>query len=159
MSYVDIETQIEQAVETMLNVGGADQAFSVVRFYSTVDEMELIEFIQSKVKAIPCVFFRVTGDVGEELDSTGRLHVSSFSLELILAVNNYGKLKQIKAEPRKVNYIKSLVLNRLAGQTLNIEGQPDCFLSYQGASDLFTSETLDVRQINIQVRGIVQDFT
>lgn len=159
MSYVDIETEIEEAVIGLLNVGGLNQTFQISRFYSTVNEMELIEFIQSKVKQVPTVFVRVTGDIGEQIDTLGQVHNSVFSLELIIAANNYGKLRQIKGEPRKVNAIKADVLTRLAGASLSIDTQPDSYLAYSGTTDLFTSESLDVRQINMQVQGVIQDFS
>lgn len=159
MSWTDLETQIEDELEALLNVGGSNQIFQINRFYSTVNEADLIDYIQSKVKQVPSVFLRVTGDLAEQLDTLGQVHSSVFSVEIIIAANNYGKLKQIKGEPRKVNLVKAAVLGRLAGQSLSIAGQPTSYLVYQGSSDLFTSDTLDVRQINMQVQGLVQDFS
>lgn len=158
MAFYDLESEIEDAIEDILNIGGAEQLFSTTRFYATTSDASLVEYIQSKVKQIPTVFLRVTGDTPDMLDTIGQLHSVVYTVEVIVATPNHGRIRQIKGEKRKVNTVKNAVLNRLIGQSLTLTDQAEAYLTYLGSSDLFTDEVLDVRLITLQVQGIVLDF-
>lgn len=155
-----IEADIEQGVIDALK-GSSNSLFQVGRYYDTSSADGLVTFIQNKLNGCKATaFVRVTNDsVQDQLDTLGEVVVLTFSLDIIIGYNDHGKSKQIPNEPRKVNALKSAILQRLSGQRFSIVDQPEANLVYNGSSDLFTFENIDARQMSFEVQGIVQDLS
>lgn len=156
MGWVDYETQIEdQLVQQLSNLNTTVQ---ISRFYENASPAELMNFVISKVKSVPSAFLRCTGGSAEQDDTLEEMLRMTYAVQIIVAANDHGKSKQIKAQKRKVNILAATIMARLNGFRFNLSDQPAAPVVFRSIRDLFTTESVDARIIELEVPAVMIDM-
>lgn len=156
MGWFDYETQIEDQLVDQLS--RLNTTVQISRFYENASPMELMNFVISKVKSVPSAFVRCTGGSAEQDDTIEELLRMTYSVQIILAANDHGKGKQIKAQKRKVNILAATIMARLNGFRLDLSEQPPQPIVFRSIRDLFTTQSIDARIIELEVPAVMIDM-
>ena len=156
MAYFDYEKEIEDQISARL--AQSNTVFEVNRYYPTASPEMMIDFVLSKVKSKPSVFVRCTGMQSDSMSVQGELLNTTYTVEIVMATNDAGKMKQIKSESRSVNILAQAVMGRLIGWKVNLTEQPSQFVVLNSVRDLFTLDQVDARIATFSVDGVVIDM-
>lgn len=157
MSIFNYENEIEAQLTERLELNNS--AFEVNHFYLNAGFDTVAEYILGKVKSVPAVFLRCSGMNTDSMDTVGGLVNAVYTVEMICATNDNGKIQQIKGEQRSVNSLIASVLSRLQGYNIDLSEQPSQRVVLSSIRDLFTIDSVDARMMTFEVQGVVIDFT
>lgn len=135
-----------------------DLSATVDRYYGAVNELDLVEFVHSKVQAgHEGVFVRCEEVQPEARDTVGTLYNTRYQLEVVIVANTV-KSRHMNEE-RDTYAVGKKVLSTAVKNPVTIEGAPRNFY-WTGSRSMFRGkQNQEIMVLRLEVPGVVVDIT